>query len=150
MKKIIFLMSAAFLLSTGALFANAYETNVNNKIKHTFSESFAGASEVKWYTEDNKTFTAKFTMSNTKVTAFFDDGGTLLATSRYLQAEQLPLPLASKLAKRYPDNSIFCVVEYASAENTVYFVTLESKDTWTVVKADASGSMSVHSRLKKA
>ncbi|WP_113615819.1 hypothetical protein [Chitinophaga flava] len=150
MKKFFFLMSAAFLLSTGALLANTYETTVSNKIQHNFTEAFAGASEVKWYTDDNKTFTAKFTMSNSKVTAFFDDAGTLLATSRYLQPEQLPLPLATRINKRYPKDSIFCVVEYSSNENVVYFVTLEGKDTWTVLKADGTGSTTVYSHLKKA
>lgn len=150
MKKLILLMSAALLLSAGALFANPYETKVNSKIEHAFSESFAGASEVKWYTDDNKTFTAKFNMRSSKVTAFFDDAGTLLATSRYLDPEQLPLALTSRINKRYAKDSIYCIVEYAANGNVVYFITLEGKDTWTVLKADGSGSTSVQSRLKKA
>ncbi|QJB34697.1 hypothetical protein HF324_26585 [Chitinophaga oryzae] len=150
MKKLILLMSAALLLSASALFANTYETTVNSRIQHSFSETFAGASEVKWYTDDNKTFTAKFNMSSSKVTAFFDDAGNLLATSRYLDPEQLPLALTSRLNKRYPNDSLYCIVEYSSNGNVVYFITLEGKDTWTVLKADGTGATSVKSRLKKA
>ncbi|PSL49590.1 hypothetical protein CLV51_101924 [Chitinophaga niastensis] len=150
MKKLILLMSAALLLSANVLFASAYETSVNNRIKNTFDESFAGAKEVKWYTDDNKTFTAKFTMSNSKVTAFFNDDGTLLATSRYLQVDQLPLNVSSKLTKKYPGNSVYCVVEYTAGDNTVYFITLENENTWTTVKAERSGNMSTYSHLKKA
>ncbi|MBO9729071.1 MAG: hypothetical protein J7623_10595 [Chitinophaga sp.] len=150
MKKIILLVSTALLLSANVLFASPYETTANTKISSTFNESFAGATEVKWYTDDNKTFTAKFTMSNTKVTAFFKEDGTLMATSRYLQADQLPLKVAGKLNKKYADSSIYCVVEYTVGENVVYFVTLESTDTWTVIKTDADGYMKVQSRLKKA
>jgi hypothetical protein len=150
MKKLILLVSAALLLSANVLFASPYETTANTKIKSTFNESFTGATDVKWYTDDNKTFTAKFTMSNSKVTAFFKEDGTLLATSRYLQAEQLPLKVASKLNKKYPGTSIYCVVEYTSGDNVVYFVTVESTDTWTVIKTDADANLKVYSRLKKA
>lgn len=150
MKKLILLVSAALVLSANVLFASPYETTVNNKINSTFNDSFNGATDVKWYTDDNKTFTAKFTMSNTKVTAFFKEDGTLLATSRYLQAEQLPLKVLSKLNKKYSKTSVYCIVEYASSENVVYFVTLEGTDTWTVIKTDADANMSVYSRLKKA
>jgi hypothetical protein len=150
MKKLILLVSAALVLSANVLFASPYETTVNKKINSTFNESFNGATDVKWYTDDNKTFTAKFTMSNTKVTAFFKEDGTLLATSRYLQAEQLPLKVLSKLNKKYSNASVYCIVEYASSENVVYFVTLEGTDTWTVVKTDADANMKVYSRLKKA
>ncbi|MBC9931393.1 hypothetical protein [Chitinophaga qingshengii] len=150
MKKLILLMSAAFLLSSATLFANPYETTVNSKIASAFKESFAGASEVKWYTDDNKTYTAKFTISSSKVTAFFDDGGNLLATSRYLAPDQLPLALTSRLNKKYPKDNIYCIVEYAANGNVVYFITLEGKDTWTTLKADGSGATSLQSRLKKA
>ncbi|MEZ2441902.1 hypothetical protein QFZ51_000952 [Chitinophaga sp. W3I9] len=150
MKKLILLVSAALLLSANVLLASPYETTVNKRINSTFNESFNGATDVKWYTDDNRTFTAKFTMSNTKVTAFFKEDGTLLATSRYLQAEQLPLKVLSKLNKKYSNTSVYCVVEYASSDNVVYFVTLEGTDTWTVVKTDADANMKVYSRLKKA
>ena len=150
MKKIIFLVSAALLLSASVLFASPYETTANTKINSTFNESFTGATDVKWYTDDNKTFTAKFTLSNTKVTAFFKEDGTLLATSRYLQAEQLPLKVTSKLNKKYPGTSIYCVVGYTSGDNVVYFVTVEGTDTWTVIKTDGDANLKVYSRLKKA
>lgn len=150
MKKLILLVSAALLMSANVLLANPYETTVNNRINSTFNDSFNGATDVKWYTDDNKTFTAKFTMSNTRVTAFFKDDGTLLATSRYLQAEQLPLKVSSKLNKKYPGTAIYCIVEYASTENAVYFITLESSDSWIVIKTDADANMKVYSRLKKA
>ena len=150
MKKLILLVSAALLLSANVLLASPYETTANKKINSTFKDAFTGATDVKWYTDDNKTFTAKFTMSNTKVTAFFQEDGTLLATSRYLQAEQLPLKVAGKLNKKYPAASIYCVVEYTSGDNVVYFVTLEGVDTWTVIKTDQEANMKVYSHLKKA
>ncbi|HVI48863.1 MAG TPA: hypothetical protein VM802_28610 [Chitinophaga sp.] len=149
MKKIILLMSAVLLLSASVLSAKEYEVAATPKLRNALNEAFTGAQDVKWYTDDNRTFTAKFEMSHAKVTAFFNEDGTLLATSRYLDPEQLPLNVTSKLNKRFPDTSVFCVVEYSSGENTVYFITLESKDTWTVVKTDASAILKIHSRLKK-
>ncbi|MFY0252799.1 hypothetical protein ACDQ55_02475 [Chitinophaga sp. 30R24] len=150
MKKLILLLGAILVLSVNTLFARNYETAVSKKLYNSFTETFTGATDVKWYTEDNHTFTAKFTMSNAKVTAFFKEDGTLLATSRYLQPEQLPLKVAAKLNKKYPGQRVYCIVEYASSDNILYFITLEGTNIWTVVKSDESGSMQTYSCLKKA
>ncbi|NLR59581.1 hypothetical protein HGH93_15825 [Chitinophaga polysaccharea] len=150
MKKIILLVGAALLLSANVLLAAPYETTVNNKINSAFNEAFTGATDVKWYTEDNRTYTAKFTLSNTKVTAFYKEDGSLMATSRYLQADQLPLKVSARLNKKFPGNSIYCVVEYTAEDSVIYFVTLENSDTWTVVKTDQDANFKIQSRLKKA
>ncbi|WP_143309751.1 hypothetical protein [Chitinophaga vietnamensis] len=150
MKKFFLLVVAAVMLSASTLFAEAYETTVSYKIKAAFDESFTGAKDVKWYTEDNKTFTAKFTISNNKVTAFFDTNGDLLATSRYIQQENLPLQVINSMMKKYPDNNVYCVVEYTSGTNVVYMITLVDDQYWTVLRADTAGNLKQFSRLKKA
>lgn len=150
MKKLIAILGASILLFANSLFANTYETTVSKKISTSFTDAFAGATDVKWYTDDNKTFTAKFTLNNNKVTAFYREDGSLMATSRYLTGEQLPLTVLSRLNAKYKDCSIYSVVEYSSDDHTVYYVTMEGKEHWIIVKADEDGTLRTNKKMRKA
>lgn len=149
MKKML-LFFAAVLLSTQLLFAGAKELEASGKLKSALDKEFVGASSVKWYSDDNKTFMARFTLRESSVTAYFDGDGNLLATRRYIVEDQLPLAVSSKLAKRYPNEQVRWVVEFQTGGDTVYYVTLEGETTWKVIKASSSGSLSVHQNMKKA
>jgi hypothetical protein len=149
MKKTVLFLTAA-LLSTQLLFADNKELEANSKLKTALDKEFTGASAVKWYSDDNKTFMARFTLREHSVTAYFDGEGNLLATRRYIQEDQLPMVVANKLAKRYPGEQIRWVVEFQSEGSVVYYVTLESEASWKVIKSSSSGNLSVHQNMKKA
>ncbi|SFN71755.1 hypothetical protein SAMN05428949_3247 [Chitinophaga sp. YR627] len=148
-RSMLLLFVAALLFSTQLTFAGTKEMEASSKLKNALSKEFSGASDVKWYSEDNKTFMAKFTLKERNVTAYFDKEGTLLATRRYIAEEHLPMAVTNKLAKRYPNEKVRWVVEFESDGNTVYYVTLEGDKTWKVIKSSAGGDMSVHQHLKK-
>ncbi|MBV8254922.1 MAG: hypothetical protein JO154_20145 [Chitinophaga sp.] len=150
MKKLLFVVVAALTLSASSVYASTYETAVSNKLKVSFRDAFANVKDVKWYTDDNKTFTAKFTLNNTTVSAYFDAEGQLLVTSRVIEAESLPLAVVNRLVKKYPGNKINTVVEYESAGGTVYMIMLEGDKTWIKVKADETGNIELKERLQKA
>ncbi|SFD30153.1 hypothetical protein SAMN05518672_1011522 [Chitinophaga sp. CF118] len=149
MKKALLFFTAA-LLSTQLLFAGTKELEASSKLKTALIKEFAGASAVKWYSDDNKTFMARFTLREHSVTAYFDGEGNLLATRRYIQEDQLPMTVANKLAKRYPNEQIRWVVEFQADGNTIYYVTLEDAANWKVIRATSTGTLSVHQTMKKA
>ncbi|MBW8685855.1 hypothetical protein [Chitinophaga rhizophila] len=148
-RRMLLLFVAALLFTTQFAFAGAKETEASTKLKDALSKEFAGAADVKWYSEDNKTFMARFTMKALNVTAYFDEDGNLLATRRYIAEEHLPMNITNKLAKRYPTEKVRWVVEFETEGTTVYYVTLEGEKTWKVIKTSAGGDMSVHQHLKK-
>lgn len=148
-RRMLLLFAATLLFSTQLTFAAAKEMEATSKLKNALSKEFAGASDIKWYSEDNKTFMAKFTLKESNVTAYFDGDGHLLATRRYIAEEHLPMTVANKLAKRYPTEKVRWVVEFESEGATVYYVTLEGEKTWKVIKSSAGGDMSVHQHLRK-
>lgn len=149
MKKIL-LFCAVALLSTQLSFAGSKELEATTKLKTALDKEFAGASSIKWYSDDNKTFMAKFTLRERTVTAYFDGEGTLLATRRYILEEQLPMAVSNKIAKNYPNQQIRWVVEFQTDGSTVYYVTLEDEKNWKVLRATSSGNLSVHQKLTKA
>lgn len=150
MKKLIAILTIAAVLSSSALFARDATVN-NKKVMESFKKEFVGASDVSWYTTENKSkYVAKFTMRESKVTAHFDREGNLLATSRYITDSELPLNVITRLMKKFPDQRIHNVVEYEADGNTTYVITLESESHWTVLKAESGGSLSTLKKLRKA
>jgi acid phosphatase class B len=150
MKKVIVTLSIAALLSIQAVFAAPQPTVANKKITTSFREAFTNAENVKWYSADDKTYTAKFMLGESKVTAFFDVNGTLLATHRYLQEGQLPLKVTTALPRHYPKQQVYCIVEYQVGNVTLYYITLENEKYWTTVRANAEGDLITYQRLRKA
>ncbi|PWV54138.1 hypothetical protein [Chitinophaga sp. S165] len=152
-RRMLLLFAAVLFFSTQFAFATTgtgtKEMEATSKLKQALSKEFADAVDVKWYSDDNKTFMAKFNLNTRSVTAYFDEDGTLLATRRYIDEQYLPLAVSNKLAKRYPDEKVRWVVEFDSEGSTVYYVTLEGEKTWKVIKSDARGDLSVHQKMKK-
>lgn len=150
-KKLLLLVAIALFTSIYSFAGTgANELEASSTLKTALNKEFTGASAIKWYSDDNKTFMAKFMLNERNVTAYFDGEGHLLATRRYVDAANLPLSVATKLAQRYPNEAIRWVVEFQSDGNTAFYVTLEGSNTWKVIKANANGDLSVHQRLKKA
>lgn len=150
-RRMLLLFAAVLFFSTQIAFATGgtKEMEATSKLKQALNKEFAGASDIKWYSEDNKTFMAKFSLNARAVTAYFDGEGNLLATRRYIDEQYLPLAVSNKLAKRYPKDKIRWVVEFDSEGSTVYYVTLEGEKTWKVIKSGPNGDLSVHQNMKK-
>lgn len=150
-KKLLLLVAIALFASISSFAGTGTkELEASSTLKTAMEKEFTGASGIKWYSDDNKTFMARFTLNERNVTAYFDGDGHLLATRRYVDAVNLPLSVSTKLAQRYPNEAIRWVVEFQSEGATAYYVTLEGTNTWKVIKASANGDLSVHQRLKKA
>lgn len=150
MKKMFIMLCVAVALISGHTVWAHTETEASARLKTAFSKSFTKVSDLKWYTDDNKLFTAKFNVNGTSVSAYFDANGKLLATRRYITEAQLPMAVSNSLRKRYPKDKIRTAVEFEADSNTVYYVTLEGAGTWTVVRSSNTGQLTVHQRLKKA
>ena len=149
-KMFVMLCVAAALLSGSVASAHSTETEASTRLKAALSQAFAGATHIRWYTDDQKVFTAKFTIGENQVSAYFDADGNLLSTRRYILEEQLPLAVITRVKKRYPDFEVRSTVELDANSTTTYYITLEGEKTWMVLKSDSNGLLSVHQRLKKA
>lgn len=151
MKKMLVLMiSVASIFSSYTLSAKPAETEVSGRIQAAFTKAFTGAQDVKWYSDDANTYTAKFTINTSKVTAYFDKEGKLLSTRRIITADQLPLTVSVALQQRYPGQKVYGITEFEKDGALNYYITLEGEKHWTIVKANVDGDLNVHQRLKKA
>lgn len=144
MKKMILTLAIAL----GTLSAFAGEEKVAPKVLDAFKSEFSSAKEVAWTVSDNY-YKAAFTYNNKHVFAFYNEEGELLALTRYMSSNDLPMALHNALKKNYSEYWISDLFEVAKEDGTTYFVTLEDADTKIVLKA-TDGTWSVHQKTRKA
>jgi hypothetical protein len=144
MKKIILTLAIAI----GSLTSFAREGEVNQKVLDAFNSEFNQATEVSW-TVTKDYYKATFMYNDRYVFAYYTENGELLAMTRYISSDDLPLSLVTSLKKNYGDYWISDLFEMAKNEGTQYVVTLENADSKLILKA-SSGTWSVYQKIRKA
>ena len=146
MKKII--LAAFALVSSLSLLAN--DPGVDEKVLDAFNKTFQNAQDVSWSEAGEFAYEVKFKQNEIPSRVYYDKEGNILKTYRYYYEKQLPLLVLSKVKKRFADKSVYGVVEVSSEEGTFYHITLEDDKTWTEVKSDTFGAMTITKKFKKA
>jgi hypothetical protein len=144
MKKMILTLAIAI----GSLTSFAREAEVTQKVLDAFNSEFNQATEVSW-TVTKDYYKATFMYNDRYVFAYYTENGELLAMTRYISSDDLPLSLITSLKKNYGDYWISDLFEMAKNEGTQYVVTLENADSKLILKA-SSGTWSVHQKIRKA
>ena len=144
MKKMI--LTLAIAVSSLTVFAG--EAEVTQKVLNAFNTEFTSAQDVTW-TVTKEYYKATFLYNDSYVFAFYAEDGELLAMTRYITSEDLPLSLLASLKKNYSEYWISDLFEMSKNEGTQYVVTLENADTRIVLRAN-SGVWSVFQKIRKA
>jgi hypothetical protein len=145
MKKILF----AVLITVSSLQVFASDPIVNEKVLNAFNKTFQNAKNVSW-TSSEFTFEVRFEQNKITSKITYDRNGNITKSLRYYSEEQLPIIVLTKLKTRFPDKSVFGVVEESSEDGTFYHITLEDEKNWLDVKSDIYGSLSIEKKFKKA
>ncbi|HEX9513192.1 MAG TPA: hypothetical protein VF939_22030 [Puia sp.] len=147
MKKNILLGTLVFTLICSYSFANDKDKGIIERAKASFRNEFVNAEAVQW--EDLGLFVkASFRMNDQVLYAFFDPDGDLLAVTRNILSDQLPIPLLTLLEKKYPGYWITDLFELYTGGETSYYITLKNGDREKVLKSVAGGGWEVY-RTKK-
>lgn len=147
MKKTIFMMMMLVTIGTSA-FAKDEET-VNQQVLNSFKQEFAGAKDVSW--QNNREYIkATFTLNDQVMFAFYSQGGELLAITRNISSDKLPISLLTNLKKNYSDFWITDLFEMVAGGNGTYYITVQNADVELVLKSDEFGGWEVYKKSKKA
>jgi len=123
--------------------------NVNKAITSAFSQKFTKATSVSWK-ENQGLYFAYFKQYETEYAAAYNDEGNMIALSRSLATDALPLALHEALYSDYKDHNIpTTVTEIVMDGETAYYLTVEDKSAHKQLKCTPSGSISVIKKLKK-
>jgi hypothetical protein len=151
MKKFIIAFAGSFILVSTAAFAGGggkKSKGGDNPAEATFQKTFQGASDVKW-AEDKETINASFTLSNSRVIAYFNYEGELLGTARSVLFDQLPLAVIREVNDRYGSAPVYDITEYTCAGETFYHMVVETPTKQVKVKVTSLGDISVLGKTKR-
>jgi hypothetical protein len=147
MKKTILMWLLMVTVGTTATFAKDEET-VNQQVLESFKKEFVQAKEVSW--QNNREYIkATFTLQDQVMFAYYNNSGELLAISRNISSEKLPISLLTSLKKNYNDYWISDLFEMVSSGNGTYYITLQNADVELVLKSDEFGGWEVFKKTRK-
>ena len=133
-------------VSTGSVLAN--EETVSQQVLNAFKKEFVDAKDVAWQT--TKDFAkATFSLNDQVMFAFYSQEGQLLAITRNISSEKLPISLLTSLKKNYNGYWITDLFEMVADGNGTYYITLENADVELVLKSDEFGGWEVYKKSKK-
>lgn len=141
MKQILF--AAAIFLST-----TSFTEDPNEKVLSAFEKTFTQVTDLKWQdVEDN--FEASFSQADIKLRVQYDAEGNVTRSIRYYKAQMLPILIQSKIQKKYSDKKIYSVTEISTPDEIAYHIILEDQKTWTNIKSDIYGNLTVENKYTK-
>ena len=137
------------ILTIGNAFAEDKFADVEKSVLASFKTDFAGAKNVSWK-EINGLEKATFTLGYQVLFAYYQPGGELVATTRNLLSDQLPIRLQMELKKGYSNFWITELFEVSFDDDTSYYLTLQDASRTVVLKSVSLCAWEIQKTIKKA
>jgi hypothetical protein len=146
MKKKILLLSIALVSFTAFSFA-ADAPGISKNVISSFNKQFSNAKDIQW---DNRAeyIKAQFTLNDIVLFAYFNNGGELLAVTRFISPNQLPLELLRSV-KKINGYWISDLFEIQTEAVTSYYATLENADQVVILKSEGVNGWNIYQKEKK-
>ena len=137
----------AMLLTFSSTFATpAYDSN--EAVKVAFRKDFKKAELMG--TEVRSNFTKiTFKMNDVIMYAFYSDNGQLLAVTRNITSNQLPIQLLLDVKRNYANYWITDLFELTGDGASNYYITLENPESRVTLRSNGSESWSTYSKSTK-
>jgi hypothetical protein len=148
MKKGILIGTILLIASISTSFANG-KKDISSTVENSFKQEFANAKIIKLENYDEY---VKLTFkSNDQVMfAYYTNNAELLAVSKNILSNQLPVNLLKNLKKNFAGYWITDLFEIKTNDETFYYAGLENSDNTLVLKADGNNFWQIDRLEKKA
>lgn len=125
------------------------EETVSQQVLNNFKKEFVNAKDVNW--QNNRDFVkATFTINDQVMFAYYTPGGELIAITRNISSDKLPISLLTSLKKNYSEYWITDLFEAVTNGNGTYYITLQNADVEVVLKSDEFGGWETFKKSKRA
>lgn len=136
-------------ITVGATAFAKDEETVSQQVLNNFKKEFVSAKDVMW--QNTKDYVkATFSLNDQVMFAYYAPSGDLLAVTRNISSDKLPISLLTSLKKHYSDYWITDLFEVVSNGAGNYYVTVESADYVITLKSDEFGGWETFSKVKRA
>jgi hypothetical protein len=147
MKKLLIVLFA----SLTTLISSASETPavVAPAVLKSFQSTFGAAREVRW-NESSSFYKANFTLDGQYLNAFYNAEGEMVALTRSMTLNQLPVMLQAELKNKTGNKSwITDITEFATNEGTTYYATVENADMKITLRSTDNNEWMTHKKIEK-
>lgn len=137
----------ALLLTASSTFATPTDDS-NGAVKVAFHKDFKKAELTA--TEVKATYTKlTFKLNGVVMYAFYSENGQLLAVTRNITSNQLPIQLLLEIKKNYSDYWITDLFELTGDGASNYYITLENADQRVTLRSEGSDSWETYEKKAK-
>lgn len=148
MKKMIIMMTAAVLLLSGSSFAANTHAEVNESTLSAFAKDFSAATNVNWE-ERGSFYLVEFKVGDVRFNAAYNKEGDLLASSKSIQLDELPLAVTQAINKKYHGYDIGNnAAELTHEGKTNYYLTIANSRQVLQISVDTDGRIKVEKKTK--
>jgi hypothetical protein len=147
MKKLITIGSLV-LMGFSSSFANGGKDGLSKDVNYSFQHEFANSKMISWV-NSNGYIKVTFSQDGVILYAYFDQNAELLAVSRNILSNQLPISLMLNLKKDYRAYWITDLFQIDSHGDQAYYASMENADYRIVIRSTDGFSWQIFSREKK-
>ncbi len=145
MKKLLITALFAIAVVAGAF---AAPKKVSSAILANFNNQYKEASNVTWVITNNYT-KAEFTADNTKMEVYYNADGDIIATSKNITLDELPLDVKRNFAKKFEGYNVKEAIKFDGFEEVSYYISGENEKEAVIIKVNDRGDVSLYKRTKK-
>lgn len=147
MKKLMTMITAAALLLSTSSFAADPNEQVSEKTLSAFAKGFPGATNISW-TEKEDYSLAEFKIGSRRYTAAYDEDGQLIASSKSLTLDELPIMIKQTVNENYPGYETgINVMAITSGEKTDYILTVSNTRVVLHIKVSEKGNINIERKV---
>jgi hypothetical protein len=141
MKKTLFLLLAAIMLTASSYAKKTGKTDAPPAVQSAFAAKFPNTQNVKWEKEKNNTeYEANFTLKGVKTSANFTTDGKWVETETTIKVSELPAKVVATIKAKHTGAEIVGAAKIETASNGIHYEADIKKDGKThEVTLDADG-----------
>jgi hypothetical protein len=122
--------------------------DISETIKASFSKEFVNARSVQWENK-GELIRADFMIDDQVMDAYFGQDGKLIAVTRNIVSNQLPILLFTTLKKDYDGYWITDLFEISVDGETSYYISLKNARREMVLRSDAGENWEIYKSKKE-
>ena len=137
------------MIAVGATAFAKDEETVSQQVLNNFKKEFVNAKDVNW--QNSRDYVkATFSLNEQVMFAYYTPAGELIAITRNISSDKLPISLLTGLKKNYSEYWITDLFEAVTNGTGTYYITLQNADVEVILKSDEFGGWETFKKSKRS
>ena len=135
MKKVFVILTILGSICTTSIYA---QSKTPSSVLSSFQSSFDNPADATW-SKVKDLYRVDFILEDQKASAFFNEDGDLIASTRNVTLLQIPMSLKSNLKKYLHDYEVSGLFEVNREDGIIYYATMQDNKSQLMLESTSSG-----------